>query len=248
MSRLNSHGLSPKGSPLEALREAARLRRKEGYRPGSRKNLISCQTLFIQFALVYDVDLYSPRLDDFSAFAELFSGRSPATVKNYLSAIKSLFQEWRAASVVKDLTSPAWTLTLRAISYSAGPQPDNISAITLEYLIRLVAVCNTDPSLVPLRVALFFGFLGYPRISNMTLPTAQSFDPTRHTSWADVRPCEQGLLLELKWTKTLQAQHGVTTIPLSSLSDQRICPVAAWNLYRHMLPCVIPSRTTPLVV
>ena len=175
----NSHGLSPKGSPLEALREAARLRRKEGYRPGSRKNLISCQTLFIQFALVYDVDLYAPRLDDFGAFAELLliSGRSPATVKNYLSAIKSLFQEWRAASVVKDLTSPAWTLTLRAISYSAGPQPDNRSAITLEDLTRLVAVCNTDPSLVPLRVALVFGFLGYLRISNMTPPTAQSFDP-----------------------------------------------------------------------
>ena len=177
----NSHGLSPKGSPLEALREAARLRRKEGYRPGSRKNLISCQTLFIQFALVYDVDLYAPRLDDFGAFAELLliSGRSPATVKNYLPAIKSLFQEWRAASVVKDLTSPAWTLTLRAISYSAGPQPDNRSAITLEDLTRLVAVCNTDPSLVPLRVALVFGFLGYLRISNMTPPTAQSFDPPR---------------------------------------------------------------------
>ena len=206
----NSLGLSPKGSPLEALREAARLRRKEGYRPGSRKNLISCQTLFIQFALVYDVDLYAPRLDDFGAFAELLliSGRSPATVKNYLSAIKSLFQEWRAASVVKDLTSPAWTLTLRAISYSAGPQPDNRSAITLEDLTRLVAICNTDPSLVPLRVALVFGFLGYLRISNMTPPTAQSFDPTRHTSWADVRPCEQGLLLDLKWTKTLQTLDG----------------------------------------
>ena len=103
------------------------------------------------------------------------------------------------------------------------------SAITLEDLTRLVAVCNTDPSLVPLRVALVFGFLGYLRISNMTPPTAQSFDPTRHTSWADVRPCEQGLLLDLKWTKTLQTQHGVTTIPLSSLLDQRICPVAAWT-------------------
>ena len=196
------------------------------------------------------MDLYSPRLDDFGAFAELLliSGRSPATVKNYLSAIKSLFQEWRAASVVKDLTSPAWTLTLRAISYSAGPEPDNRSAITIEDLTRLVAVCNTDPSLVPLRVALVFGFLGYLRISNMTAPTAQSFDPTRHTSWADVRPCEQGLLLDLKWTKTLQAQHGVTTIPLSSLSDQRICPVAAWDLYRHMLPGISPSRTTPLLL
>ena len=145
--------------------------------------MISCQTLFIQFALAYEVDLYCPRLDDFGAFAEflLISGRSPATVKNYLSAIKSLFQEWKAPSVVKDLASPAWTLTLRAIPYLAGPQPDNRSAVTIEDLTRLVAICNTDPSLVRLRVALVFRFLGYLRISNMAPPTAQSFDPTRHT-------------------------------------------------------------------
>ena len=151
-------------------------------------------------------------------------------------------------SVVKDVASPAWTLTLRAISYSAGPQPDHRSAVTKEDLIRLVAVCNTDPSLVPLRVALVFGFLGYLRISNMAPPTAQSFDATRYSSWAYVRPCKQGLLLDLKWTKTLQAQHRETTIPLTALLDQRICPVAAWNLYRHMLPGVIPSKTTPLLL
>ena len=181
------------------------------------------------------MDLQSPHLDDFGAFAEflLISGRSPATVKHYLSPFKSLFQEWMVPSVVKDLAYLAWSLTLQAISYSAGPQPDNRSAVTKEDLIRLVAVCKTDPSRVPLRVALVFGFLGYLRISNMAPPTAQPFDPTRHSSWADVRPCEQGLLLDIKWTKTLQAQHGVTTIPLTALLDQRICPVAVWNLYRH---------------
>ena len=238
------------GSPLEALREAARLRRKEGYRPGSRKNLLSCQTLFIQFALVYEVDLQAPRLDDFGAFAELLliSGRSPATVKNYLSAVKLLFQEWQVPAVVKDLSSPAWTLTLRAIAYSAGPQPDHRSAVTKEDLIKLVAVFDTDPSLVPLRVALIFGFLGYLRISNLAPPTAQSFDPARHSSWADVRPSKQGILFDLKWTKTLQTQRGVTTIPLASLEDNRICPSATWTLYRRMLPWITPDKSTPLLL
>ena len=128
--------------------------------------------LFIQFALVYAVDLQAPALDDFGAFAEflLISGRSPATVKNYLSAVKILFQEWRVAAVVKDMSSPAWSLTLRAISYSVGPQPDHRSAVTKDDLIKLVAVCDTNPSLVPLRVALVFGFLGYLRIKHDTVP------------------------------------------------------------------------------
>ena len=128
------------GSPLEALREAAQLRRKEGYRPGSRKNLISCQMLFIQFTLVYEVDLQAPALDDFGAFAELLliSGRSPATVKNYLSAVKLLFHKWQVPGVVRDLSSPAWTLTLRAIAYSAGPQPGHRSVVTKEAVYHYV--------------------------------------------------------------------------------------------------------------
>ena len=99
-------------------------------------------------------------------------------------------------------------------------------------------VLSTAPSSISLRIP--------------GMPQDLQHDATHRTvlrqSWADVRPCEQGLLLDLKWTKTLQTQHGVTTIPLSSLLDQRICPVAAWNLYRHMLPGVNPSRTTPLLL
>ena len=53
-----------------------------------------------------------------------------SNVKNYLSAVKILFQEWQVPSVVRGLSSPAWTLTLRAISYSAGPQTDHRSAVT----------------------------------------------------------------------------------------------------------------------
>ena len=178
----------------------------------------------------------------------LISGRSPATVKNYLSAVKLLFQEWQVPAVVKDLSSPAWTLTLRAIAYSAGPQPDHRSAITREDLLKLVAVCDTDPSLVPLRVALLFGFLGYLRISNLAPPTAQSFDPARHSCWADVRPCKQGILFDLKWTKTLQTQRGVTTIPLASLEDNGICQSATWTLYRRVLPWITPDKSTPLLL
>ena len=153
-------------------------------------------------------------------------------VKNYLSAVKLLFQEWQVPSVVKDLSSPAWTLTLRAIAYSAGPQPDHRSAVTKEDLIKLVAVCDTDHSLVPLRVALIFGFLGYLRISNLAPPTAQSFDPARHSSWADVRPSKQGILFDLKWTKTLQTQRGVTTI---TISRQEFLLITSRNMARGLL-------------
>ena len=106
------------GSPLEALREAARLRRKEGYKPSSRKNLISSQTLFIQFVLVYEVDLQASALDDFGAFAEflLISGRSPALVIYLL--LKFFFkngksQAWSSTSHPRPGSHPYSHLLLR---------------------------------------------------------------------------------------------------------------------------------------
>ena len=61
-------------------------------------------------------------------------------------------------------------------------------------------------------------------------------------------PCKQGLLLDLKWTKTLQTQRGVTTIPIAALQDNHICPVATWELYLYMLPWVAPDKTTPILL
>ena len=77
---------------------------------------------------------------------------------------------------------------------------------------------------------------------------AKSFDPARHSSLADVKPSREGILLDLKWTKTLQTQRGVTTIPMAALQDKRICPVSTWDFYRHMLPWVTPDSTTLLLL
>ena len=100
-------------------------------------------------------------------------------------------------------------------------------------------------------MALVFGFLGYLRISNLAPPpppTAKCLDPARHSSWLDVKPSKEGILLDLKWTKALQTQRGFTTIPMAALQDKRICPVSTWDLYRHMLPWVTPDSSTPLLL
>ena len=76
----------------------------------------------------------------------------------------------------------------------------------------------------------------------------KSFNPARHSSWADVKPCKEGLLLDLKLTKTLQTQQGVTTIPIAAVQDKRIYPISSWELFRHMLPWFTPDSSTPLLL
>ena len=52
---------------------------KEGYRPGSRKILLACQPLCIQVHSVYDADLQTPQLDDFS-FSSSVAGLLPRVI------------------------------------------------------------------------------------------------------------------------------------------------------------------------
>ena len=222
------------GSPLGALRETARLRRKEGCRPGSRKNLISCQTLFIQFALVYEVDLQALVLDDFGAKFLLISGRSPAIVKYYLSAVKVLFFLGMACRrhgqrTLLPCLEPHPQSHLLLSGSLAGPQ---IGCHQRRLPQTGGCLPGSPQSGAGVRI---------PGLPPRTPPTAKSFDPARHSSWADVKPGKEGLLLDLKWTKTLQTQRGITTFPMAALQDKQICAVSTWELYRHMLPWVTPT-------
>ena len=207
-------------------------------RPGTRKNLMSCQTLFVQFCLRYGIPVEAPSIDDVGAFTELLveSKLSVATIKNYCVAIKTLYAEWGLIQVLKEFDAPAWRFMMKGLAYSTDVRQDNKAAMTLGDLEKMVKMCKKDRALWPLQVALTFGFFGYLRVSNLAPETVISFDPTRHTTWADIFLEDDGIIVGLKWTKTLQARSGITPVPLPEMGKSVVCPVSAWVQYVRMLP------------
>ena len=97
-------------------------------------------------------------------------------------------------------------------------------------------------------MALVFGYFCYLRVSNLAPDIAINFDTTRNTTWADIIPTKEGLIIELKWTKTLQARQGVAPVPLAALADTTICPVKAWEDYRGLFPNIKDYKNTPLLL
>ena len=57
------------------------------------------------------------------------------------------------------------------------------------------------------------------------------FDSSRHTSWHDVVPSKHGVIVNLKWTKTLQSVKGSTPVPLAALPGLLVCPKRVWEEY-----------------
>ena len=235
---------------LMNLYEAARWRRREAHRPGTRRNLVSAQKLFLQFCLKFGIPMQEPTLDDLSAYVEwlIEDGLAPSTIKNYLSAVKNLFLLWNITDVIHIFDSYRWSLTLKAIAYANRNVTDKRTAVTLPHLLRLVRLCDSDMEFWPLKIALIFGYLGYVRVSNLAPYTASTFDVTRHTTRGDVWPSEDGVILALKWTKTRQVSQNRVPVPLPALGRSELCPLRAWREYSSLLGDLELSPNDPILL
>ena len=109
--------------------------------------------------------------------------------------------------------------------------------ITPRMLHDLCAACDraATPLTASIKVAILFGFCGFLRQSNLAPRTASGFDPTRHTCRGDVLLQPPGLVIVLKWSKTMQAAGPASLLPIPTVKIQAIDPVQA---YRDMLSLV----------
>ena len=125
--------------------------RSEAHRPGTRRNFRTYRTVFIQFCLNTHIDVYNPTIDDLAVFAKWFieAELAPATVRNYLSAVKMLYLTWDLAPAIEVFSSYSWALTLKGIQLSVRPPPDSQTAVTFEHPEALVAACEYDVALWP---------------------------------------------------------------------------------------------------
>ena len=149
---------------------------------------------------------------------------------------------------MRSLSSHAWTLTIKGLLNTVRPTFQKRAAMTLEHLTALVQTCHLRESFTPLKVAVTFGFFAFLRISNLAPPTVGLFDPTRHTTFRDVQQSDDGIVLNLRWTKTGQnASHSVG-IPLPALGASLLCPAQAWKEYKEKLRRMDIKPHTPLLV
>ena len=137
---------------------------------------------------------------------------------------------------------------VKGLNNTVRPTEDSRTAVSWEQLELLVALCSEELALLPLKVGLIFGFLGYMRLSNLAPQTAGEFDPTRHTSWNDIVVLKEGVIIKIKWSKTLQSVKGTTPVPLPALRGSVVCLKSAWNEYVAALPEVPHAASTPLLL
>lgn len=70
-------------------------------------------------------------------------------------------------------------------------------------------------------VIAFFSFF---RKSNLLIPSASSFDPLKHLRIRDIRVYNWGLLLLVRWSKTIQYRNRTLLVPVPRIEHSKLCP------------------------
>ena len=228
----------------------AQRRRRSGFRPATLNNYTSSATLWVQFCLVHNVSLTAPTQDDVGAYTEfLLRGQlAPATIRNYMTALRAFYMWWSQPQAVAILNSHATRLTIRGIDYTVESSADTRTAVTENELFALLVATESHQRFFVMRVGILLSFFAYLRLSNLVPPSVADFDPSRHSVLADVAPRADGLVFGLKWSKT--RQHGCPTqsIPVPSLPHSRFCPQLTWDRYIHLLSYTHTQSQSPLLL
>ena len=157
-------------------------------------------------------------------------GLASTTISNHLSALRTYFS--MAGIQAATLYSRQVVNAMRAISITLRHISQPALAITPETITKVLAHITALPQPNQLRLAITWMFTGFLRQSNVAPKSVAAFDPSRHFTRGDVHLKQDSVLLNLKWSKTMQKSHSPSTILLEALPGSPLCPVEA---YRQLL-------------
>ena len=193
------------------------------------------------FCFTYNVTHLSPSVNTVLAYIEHLaqSLTSHKSVMNYLSAIKHLHR--LSGAEFTAFSAYPVSLLIRALPLTMTSRSAPKHPITPSLLHVICRVCDHIPRVGRvLKAAYLLAFFAFLRRSNLAPNSSTTFDPTRHTRRGDVTFQEPGAVITLRWSKTMQDGTRSHEIPIPSIPNHPLDPVAAIkDMYRQ-----IPTRTS----
>lgn len=179
------------------------------------------------------------------AYIELLADRvrSPATIKNYVSALSATYVRMGLSS--QSFSHYKVKRALLAIEKTLRHTPAPASSISPDLLRSILYALMPHRLYSTLKFLFIAMYMSLLRQSNFISQTVRRFDPTRQITKGDVRIMESGLLINIKWEKNHQSINGANAVLLPTTNDAFLCPVQA---YRNMLAASPrPRSCDPLI-
>lgn len=221
---------------IQALLRKAEARQDSVSRPGTENNNRAVLKQFIRFLCNHGLSFRLINEEIICAYIEnlVHQVRSPATVRNYLSALTVMYQRMNL-----NYHSFYHHRVLRALKGTDKdmrhiPMPANL--VTPALLKSVIYIISHLDQYYTLRFLMIGMFMSMLRQSNFLAPSVAKFDPTRQLTRNDVTLCRDGVHIMVKWEKNMQSSRANEGIVLPPTIDSALCPVRAYRAMMRLVP------------
>lgn len=210
-------------------------------RPGTRANHMAALRTFIGFSVFYKLEYTAPTVPHACAFIDYLISHysNPGTIANYVSSLTSVLRRLHvdvtcfASIEVNDL--------MTSVKTNIRHLPNKKAPVAIDMLPVIIYNVLQDPNGSTVAFAITTMFFTFLRQSNLGPRNKTKFDATRHLLRRDVHLFPDGVLYNIKWSKTRQASSP-TTVAAPAMPGHIACPAAAYTRMIHLVPTVDPAQ------
>ena len=225
------------------LKAKASSRLHTAYRPKTRRCYQLLFRNFIGFCICSDIDPTEITLHEVLAYLEYLSENNVSCnmLANNISALKANFIMYSLQYELME--KPQVRLFVKATKINRPLAITTRNIMSIDILKDLIAACDALKSPYTFKAIFLIAFFGFLRISNISPHSVREFDTSRHLIRGDVQFKPPGMLITLKWSKTMQSRDKLHVIALPSLGSSSLCPVRA---LKRALAHYTPKHQDPL--
>ena len=219
--------------------------KRAAFAKSTMSNILTVWNRYKQFCAIAEVQEVPISSHSLSLFAVYLSDqvKSPATIRNYLSIIRT----WALIHGIQAPTASDAGLqyTIKGLTKLMRHQPKQAAPMTPSILSQIRTILELHDSFqLAVWSALLLGFFLFLRSSNLVPKSENSFDTTKQLTVDDIRMDGSAMLVSINWSKTIQSAERVLEIPLLAMPGSPLCPVTA---VAQLLKSVPHKKGSPLL-
>ena len=209
---------------------------RAAFASGTQSNLRVQWRSFLLFCHYFHIQPIPADLDIICMYVQFLSQTlTIQSIRNYLNGVKLL--HLYVGAPFPHIGSFELTLLLKGLARLNPHTPKQALPITPPILLKLLAHLQLScPLHASLWSAILLGFFLFARKSNLVPPSPSKFHPLKHLTRGSVAICPAGLLVTLRWSKTIQCGDRVLRIPVVAIPNSPLCPLHAWYNMTSLVP------------
>ena len=203
--------------------------RKAAFSTGTSKNLAVQFKTFLIFCLYFKLSPLPASMNTVSLYAQFLSRsfKAVSSIKNYVNGVRILHLSLDVCFPTLDFS---FRLLLRGLGRLKPHEEKHALPVTHKLLRRIFSVLDlTDSCHRALWACYLVSFFLFARKSNVVPPSDKEFDARKHLTRGDIRRSDSGLVVLIKWSKTIQFGERHLLVPLLELPGSPLCPRYAFD-------------------